>query len=149
MEYADNTSCRRNANRIVNLTLTSQTSRPIRPKPADGMDAAKPILQTETWARAPESGTHLSLSGLRARQGPGHETSIEPRIFRLLGSAERRRARARPQRHRARTGARTARRYLRAVLRSRWRTSVSRRRDPGLRASRPRPQRGRFSSLVR
>src|SRR6266705_1699665 len=116
MECADTTCCWRIANRIVNLTLTPQTPRPNRPKPADGMDAAKPVLQRETGARVPESGTDLSLSGPRAKQGRGHEASVEPRIFRLLGPAARRRTRARPQRHRARPGARTARRYLRAVL---------------------------------
>ena len=134
---------------IVNLTLTSQ-SRAARPAQsrAGGMDAAKPVLQNNQGnARAQKRDRYVPPSGRGVEAVPGHEASVEPGIFRILGRQARRRARPRPQRDRARCGARTARRHLRAVLRPISRLSVSGGRNAGLRPARLRPQGPAFSAL--
>src|ERR1019366_5590050 len=103
------------ANRIVNLTLTAKRPR----QPPENATAAGTLQslsrKTNKGTRVRESGTKVSRRagrGARLR----HETSVKPRVLRILGPEAWRRARAGPQRDRTRRGARAARRYLRAVL---------------------------------
>ena len=114
------------------------------------MDAAKPVLHNNTGECACAKAGQIcpAEAGRRGKdQVMKHPSSRE--FFAYWDAEARRCAGARPQRDRARRGARTARRHLRAVLRQRRRLSVSRRRNPGLRPARPRPQGSQLFRAVR
>src|ERR1700732_2144061 len=100
------------ANCVVNLTLTTQ-SRP-RQRLRHGRCNVSPAQQTEACMCVKAGQICPATPGTGARLG--HEASVKPGIFRLLGRETCRRARPGPQRNRTWRGARTARRYLRAVL---------------------------------
>ena len=100
---------------LVNLTLTTQRPRPRRENAPAAWTLQSLSCKTNKGMRVRKSGTDLSRRAGRAGKVED-ETSVEPRVLRLLGREARRRAGAGSQRDRARRGARTARRHLRAVL---------------------------------